>query len=237
MATSRNIKQQLADLEKKAAELRKIQGKIISDIKAQIAKYDLTPEDLFPSLSASVPDVSAPVITEPPKAVASRKKTPAARVAKTASVPKYMDPKTKKTWNGHGKAPSWIVAASKKGKRDDFLIAVVEEKLAAKNNAKQPKAKALPAAKAKASATPKKAAAVKSAPAKAPVPAAVKPVVAKAAKVKSVPAAKKPAPVKRKAPAAVKTKAKAPAKASVAKVQPQPSEAPAAESQSAGNGS
>jgi hypothetical protein len=35
---------------------------------------------------------------------------------------KYMDPKTGKTWTGHGKAPGWIAAATKAGRRDDFLI-------------------------------------------------------------------------------------------------------------------
>ena len=42
--------------------------------------------------------------------------------AKKPSVPKYRDPKSGKTWTGHGKAPSWIVAAQKAGKILSFLI-------------------------------------------------------------------------------------------------------------------
>ena len=45
-----------------------------------------------------------------------RKKTAAAR--KTAGQPKYQDPKSGKTWTGHGRAPDWI-----KGKnREKFAI-------------------------------------------------------------------------------------------------------------------
>jgi len=45
-----------------------------------------------------------------------RKKTAAAE--KTAGQPKYRDPKTGKTWTGHGRAPDWI-----KGKnREKYAI-------------------------------------------------------------------------------------------------------------------
>jgi DNA-binding protein H-NS len=44
-----------------------------------------------------------------------RKRAPA---AKSASQPKYRDPKSGKTWTGHGRAPDWI-----KGKnREKFAI-------------------------------------------------------------------------------------------------------------------
>jgi len=56
--------------------------------------------------------------------------------------PKYMDPKTSKTWNGHGKAPQWIAEATRKGRRDDFLIERVAAAMEKKAVAKSPAAAA-----------------------------------------------------------------------------------------------
>jgi len=137
MATYKDIKRQIAELEKKAEELRKAEAaRIIAGIKTQIIKYDLTPADLFDVGSTDV--TTTPVMAIPETRAIVAKKTLSKVVAKApkpASVPKYMDPKTLKTWTGHGKPPSWIAAASSKGKRDDFLIAKVE-KLQAENKAK-----------------------------------------------------------------------------------------------------
>lgn len=117
MATYKDIKRQIADLEKKAAEARKVEvAKVITAIKSQIAEYDLTPADLF---KGSVP-------------TGVKRAKAATKSVKQANPPKYMDPKTGKTWTGHGKPPAWIAAASKKGKKDDFLIAKVVEVRSAK---------------------------------------------------------------------------------------------------------
>jgi len=117
MATYKDIKRQIADLEKKAAEARKVEvAKVITAIKSQIAEYDLTPADLF---KGSIP-------------IGVKRAKAATNTVKSANPPKYMDPKTGKTWTGHGKPPAWIAAASKKGKKDDFLIANVQELRSAK---------------------------------------------------------------------------------------------------------
>ena len=168
MATYKDIKRQIADLEKKAVEARKAElSKVIASIKAQIAEYDLTPADLFKgSLASGVKVAKA-----------------ATKSVKPANPPKYMDPKNGKTWTGHGKSPAWIAGAIKKGTKDDFLIAKVMELRAVKAQAKvakdtAPKKAVKPVAKAAAAgkkAQPKtKAPAVKkavAAPAQAPAPA------------------------------------------------------------------
>jgi len=159
MTTYADVKKQIAQLEKKAADLRKAEvAKVVANIREQMAKYDLTVNDI--ALGKS-----------------SRRGRKAAQVSKgkVAKPPKYMDPKTGKTWTGHGKPPGWIAAASKAGRRDDFLI----EKF---SQAK--------------SATP----AEKSKPAK-PVAAKKAPAAAKKVATKKVAAQKPKAPAK-KAPAA-----------------------------------
>ncbi len=225
MATYRDVKKQIAELEKQAEVLRKEEAaRVIASIRSQIARYDLKPSDLFDGdvLSAtasthvpSLPDVS-PSVT--PSVVTS--KAPVAK--KPVSAAKYMDPVSRKTWNGHGKAPAWI----KGGNREEFLIAKVQAALntpavktkavakpAVKANVKTaaPKTQAKPVAKASAKPTAKPATkvAAKSPAAKA-APAAKPAAVAQA---KPAPVAKKPAPAKK--PAA-KPKA-APAKKSAAK--------------------
>lgn len=134
MATKyQDIKRQIAELEKKAAEARKSEvAQAIADIRKMIAEFDLTPEDVFPKGRKAGVKAGKGAI----------------KVARPA---KYMDPKSGKTWSGMGKPPSWIAAAIMKGKKDDFLIAQVEkarEVKAAKVTAKvaAPKKAAKPAA-------------------------------------------------------------------------------------------
>ncbi len=110
MTTYANVKKQIAQLEKKAADLRKVEvAKVVANIREQMARYELTVDDIAPG-----------------KANQKGKKAqaPKAKVSKPA---KYMDPKTGKTWTGHGKAPGWIAAATKAGRRDDFLIDKVRQ--------------------------------------------------------------------------------------------------------------
>jgi DNA-binding protein H-NS len=184
MATYKEIKRQIADLEKKAVEAKKVEvAEVIAGMKIQIVEYDLTPADLF----KGIPSIGA-------------KKTKSARKpAKPANPPKYMDPKTRKTWTGHGKPPSWIAAAINKGKKDDFLIAKVEELLAAKTLAKAPNATKLKTYVKPATVKPAvKASAIK----KAPTPEAKKAATpkkltakAKAPTIKKTGSARKPASV------------------------------------------
>lgn len=119
MDTYRRIKQQIADLEKKAADLRRAEAaKVIADIRKKIAKFELQPDDLFGTQPAAE---AAPV--------RAKRGRPASTV-KAAS--KYQDPVSGKTWTGHGKAPNWI----KGNDRQLFLIGTA------------PKTKAEPAKKA-----------------------------------------------------------------------------------------
>jgi len=109
MSTYRQIKSQIAELEKKADAARRIEAaRIIAKIRAQVAKFDLKPDDIFGQAPIVVPVSSSPAGKAKP--------------AKKVLPPKYQDPKTGKTWNGHGKPPGWIVEATKLDKRDAFLI-------------------------------------------------------------------------------------------------------------------
>ncbi len=102
------------------------------------------------------------------QAVAGKRAAKKAK-AKTASVAKYVDPKTGKTWSGFGRAPGWIAGAKN---RDAFL--------AGKNSAADSAAKA-PAGSKKVAA--KAAKAVKVAK-KAVAPAAKKAAAGKKASAK-----------------------------------------------------
>lgn len=133
MSSYKQVKQQIAVLEKKAVELRRIEAaKVIADIKRKIAQFDLQAEDLFGSF----------VATESAERPASKVKrlTP-----KVVSAPKYMDPDSGKTWTGHGKSPNWIKGATN---REDFLIATVKAKSApAAKSVAAPKSTAKPVSK------------------------------------------------------------------------------------------
>ena len=226
MATYRDVKRQIAELEKQAEILRKAEAaRVIANIKSKIARFDLKPADLFDDLTVVTGDrpltVSSPPIASVVPVIAA-KSIPA---KKPRAAAKYMDPDSGKTWNGHGKAPAWI----KSGNRDDFLIAKVQAKLntapaskkaaakpAVKTNGKtapKPQAKpvanaaAKPAAKSpatKVAAKPAaKSSATKALPSKKPVAAAP---------ATPAPAAKKPTPAKKPV-----VKAKAPVKKPAAK--------------------
>lgn len=164
MPTYVAIKKQIAELEKKAADVRKAEiAKVIVSMKRQIAEYDLTAADLGLAGAGKA---------------AVKKKAPASKRPKLPA--KYMDPKTQKTWNGHGKPPLWIAAATKRGRRDDYLIervmAAAATKVAPKAPAAAPTTQPKKAAATKATAIRRRA--VASAPAKA---AAVKAVSKKPA--------------------------------------------------------
>jgi DNA-binding protein H-NS len=95
-------------LEKKASSLRENEKKrVIAKIREQIKLYDVQPAELFSDTKATV--VGRPVVSKPTVSVATRGKRPLP--------PKYRDPATGKTWNGHGKRPFWLA-----GDRDAYLI-------------------------------------------------------------------------------------------------------------------
>jgi DNA-binding protein H-NS len=105
MSSYRDVKAQIAKLEKQAADLfKKEVADVIAKVKGLVKEYGLTAADLGLAGKA--------VITR------TRKSAP-----KPAGVAKYRDPISNKTWTGHGKAPRFITEAVAAGKsRDDFLI-------------------------------------------------------------------------------------------------------------------
>jgi len=154
------LKKQIAALEAQAERIAKEEmSSAIAKVKDIMAEFNLTIEHLTQTVAG--------------KRAAKKTK------AKTASVAKYVDPKTGKTWSGFGRAPGWIASAKN---RDAFLV----DKSAA------------PAVLAKAPAAAKKGSAKTAKAVKtAPKPAAKKTVAparkASKAKAASVAASKKPA--------------------------------------------
>ena len=150
MTTYRQLKQQITELEKKAAiALKEEATKAIEVIKKQIAEFGLTAADLGLEIARR----------------GGAKTTKANKLART---PKYRDPTTGKTWTGHGRRPGWIVTAQNTGKLDELLIA------------KSTLVKASPQAKAPVKPAEKKTqnirtAAAKKPAAKKPVPSVKKP--------------------------------------------------------------
>ncbi len=120
----------------------------IAKVKGLMSEFGLTIEHLTQS-----------VVGKP-----AAKKAKATK-AKTASVAKYADPKTGKTWSGFGRAPGWIAGAKN---RDEFLVsaanAATKPAAAKKNAATKASAPEKKRVKAKASAVAKPAAKKSAAP-------------------------------------------------------------------------
>jgi len=189
------LKKQIAALEARAERIAKEEmGSAIAKVKDIMAEFNLTIEHLT-------------------QTVAGKRAAKKAKV-KTASVAKYADPKTGKTWSGFGRAPGWIAGAKN---RDAFLVG--------KGTAPEAAAKA-PAAAKKVSAKAAKAVEVAK---KTPKPAAKKAVTpakkVSKAKAPSVSVKKKPATKKA---SAKKSSPKSPASKQVAAAPVDPSAAPAA---------
>ena len=85
MTTYKDLLKQREALEQQINEARaKEIDSAVAKIKATIADYGLTPDDIFPSGKKS-------------------KNPTASKVA-----PKYKNPATNETWTGRGKPPAWI---------------------------------------------------------------------------------------------------------------------------------
>lgn len=102
------IQQQLKDHEAAGAELRKqlaavqanLRNEALAEVEAIMARHNLTPADLM-----------------------ARVKSPGKKTAATSGTAKYRDPKTGKTWTGHGMRPNWLKAYIAAGQADiDFLV-------------------------------------------------------------------------------------------------------------------
>jgi len=94
------LKKQIAALEAQAERIaKKEMSSAIARVKDIMAEFNLTIEHLT-------------------QAVAGKRAAKKVKV-KAASVAKYADPKTGKTWSGFGRAPGWIAGAKN---RDAFLV-------------------------------------------------------------------------------------------------------------------
>jgi len=164
------LKKQIAALEAQAERIAKSEmSSAIAKVKGIMAEFNLTIEHLTQAVAG--------------KRAAKKTK------AKTASVAKYADPGTGKTWSGFGRAPGWIAGAKD---RDAFLVG--------KSTAAEPAAKAPVASKK---------VAVKAAKAVKVAKKAAKPAVKKAALAAKKASIVEAAPVAAtKKPAAKKASAK-----------------------------
>ena len=179
MSTYRQLKQQIAALEKKATLAMKEEArKVIESIKQQIAEFGLSAADLGLE-------------------IARRAGAKTAKGKKLVLTPKYREPATGKTWNGHGKRPGWIVAAQKKGKLEELSIvkpalakASPQARTGVMPAVKKSQKKTAPVAKPAAKKAPKKPAA----PAPKNRTAALKSAAKKPVAKKAAPSPKKPQP-------------------------------------------
>ena len=94
------LKKQIAALQAQAERITR------AEMSSAIAKV----KDIMSEFNLTIEHLTSPVSGKP-----AAKKTK----AKAASVAKYADPKTGKTWSGFGRAPGWIAGAKN---RDAFLV-------------------------------------------------------------------------------------------------------------------
>ncbi len=123
MATYVELKQQAEDLMRQAEAARKSEiGAAIADIKAKMAAYGITLDDLGGKSKAArgrKPNggKAAAKAAKPAKATAKP-----AKARKPVAV-KYRNAETGETWTGRGKPPTWLKAQEAAGrKREEFLV-------------------------------------------------------------------------------------------------------------------
>ncbi len=119
MATYVELKEQAEALMRQAEAARKSEiGAAIADIKAKMAAYGITLDDLGGKAKAAR--------GRKPKAGKAGK--PAKVTAKPAKARKpvavkYRNSETNETWTGRGKPPTWLKAQEAAGrKREEFLV-------------------------------------------------------------------------------------------------------------------
>ena len=88
MTTYKELLKQREALEQQISEARRRElSDAVNQVRALVAEYGLTAQDVFPS---------------------GRAKGPRSSTAGTKVAPKYRNPATGETWTGRGKAPKWI---------------------------------------------------------------------------------------------------------------------------------
>ena len=108
------LRQQIADLEKQAAELQKEnRPAVLAELREQMAAYGITAEELSrPAAKAARPKAAPAKAASPSKGKKPAMPSPA----------QYRGPEGQE-WTGRGTVPRWLNALLVDGKtRDDFLI-------------------------------------------------------------------------------------------------------------------
>jgi DNA-binding protein H-NS len=95
MASYKDLQQQIAELQRQAAEARKSEiASVVADIRAKMQEYGISVSDLGGS-----------------------------RMRGRMVEPKYRDAATGQTWTGRGKRPRWLAEAVSQGRSvESFLI-------------------------------------------------------------------------------------------------------------------
>lgn len=99
MSRYKELKQQIAALEKQALEVKRNEQKeVLAQIRNLMTEFDIAVPDLVSFLKS----------------------------AKDSAPPKYRHRETLATWSGHGRAPKWAAEAKANGTLEQLLIAPVE---------------------------------------------------------------------------------------------------------------
>lgn len=107
MATLEQIQNRVKKLQAQAdALIAKKAQSAVEQIRELMLKYGLTTADIETKAKARR-EAKTPV---------DRKAAVKTKGAKSAGVPRYVDPKTGATWTGHGRAPGWIASAKDRTK-------------------------------------------------------------------------------------------------------------------------
>jgi DNA-binding protein H-NS len=116
------LKEKAEDLMRQAEVARKSEiGAAIAEIKAKMAMFGITLEDLGGKVKAA--RGRKPKLAKAAKPVKPAKdKAKPAKARKPVAV-KYRTSETGETWTGRGKAPKWLAAMEAAGrKREEFLV-------------------------------------------------------------------------------------------------------------------
>ena len=121
MATYAELKEKAEDLMRQAEAARKSEiGAAIAEIKAKMAAYGITLDDLGGKAKAA--RGRKPKGGKVAAKAAKTAKAKPAKARKPVAV-KYRNAATNETWTGRGKPPTWLKAQEAAGrKREEFLV-------------------------------------------------------------------------------------------------------------------
>lgn len=124
MPSYRELKEQAEDLLRQAEAARKAEiGAAIAEIKAKMATYGITVDDL--GGRKRVVKGRKAKTAKPGKSPKAGKKAASAKAAKPRKpvAAKYRDTESKATWSGRGRVPRWLAAHEAAGrKREEFAL-------------------------------------------------------------------------------------------------------------------